>query len=52
MQEQLDHHRLCKQSLDAATQQLWEQDDGLAAARKVTSSLKGRVLELQLSAMD
>lgn len=52
MREQLERHRLCKQSLDAASQQLREREDGLAAARETISSLKGRVSELQLSAMD
>ncbi|KAL1768531.1 mitotic spindle assembly checkpoint protein MAD1 isoform X1 [Sigmodon hispidus] len=60
MQEQLERHRLCKQSLDAASQQLREREDSLAAAREgqsslglqTISSLKGRVSELQLSAMD
>ena len=33
MREQLERHRLCKQSLDAASQQLREREDGLAAAR-------------------
>lgn len=52
MREQLERHRLCKQNLDAASQQLREREDGLAAARETISSLKGRVSELQLSAMD
>lgn len=52
MREQLERHRLCKQSLDAASQQLREREDGLAAARETINSLKGRVSELQLSAMD
>ncbi|XP_006991156.1 mitotic spindle assembly checkpoint protein MAD1 isoform X1 [Peromyscus maniculatus bairdii] len=52
MREQLERHRLCKQSLDAASQQLREREDGLAAAKETISSLKGRVSELQLSAMD
>lgn len=46
------HHRLCKQNLDAASQQLRKRNDSLAAAREVISSLKGRVSELQLRAMD
>lgn len=37
MQEQLERHRLCKQSLDAASQQLREREDGLAAAREVSA---------------
>ncbi|XP_021042272.1 mitotic spindle assembly checkpoint protein MAD1 isoform X1 [Mus pahari] len=52
MREQLERHRLCKQGLDAASQQLREQEDSLAAAKEMISSLKGRVSELQLSAMD
>ncbi|XP_064449481.1 mitotic spindle assembly checkpoint protein MAD1 isoform X7 [Mirounga angustirostris] len=32
MKEQLERHRLCKQSLDAASQKLREKEDGLAAA--------------------
>ncbi|XP_076779612.1 mitotic spindle assembly checkpoint protein MAD1 [Arvicanthis niloticus] len=52
MREQLERHRLCKQSLDAASQQLREREDGLAAAREMINSLKGHVSELQLSAMD
>lgn len=52
MREQLERHRLCKQSLDAASQQLQEREDGLAAAMETISSLKGRISELQLSAMD
>ncbi|CAO2630348.1 Mitotic spindle assembly checkpoint protein MAD1 [Lemmus lemmus] len=52
MREQLECHRLCKQDLDATSQQLREVEDGLAAAREKISSLKGRVSELQLSAMD
>ncbi|XP_051061343.1 mitotic spindle assembly checkpoint protein MAD1 [Phodopus roborovskii] len=52
MQEQLERHRQCKQSLDAASQQLREREDSLAAARETISSLKGRVSEMQWSAMD
>lgn len=52
MREQLERHRLCKQNLDAVSQQLREQEDSLASAREMISSLKGRVSELQLSAMD
>lgn len=52
MREQLECHRLCKQNLDATSQQLRELEDDLAAARERISSLKGRVSELQLSAMD
>ncbi|XP_038201472.1 mitotic spindle assembly checkpoint protein MAD1 [Arvicola amphibius] len=52
MREQLECHRLCKQNLDATNQQLRELEDDLAAARERISSLKGRVSEMQLSAMD
>lgn len=52
MREQLECHRLCKQNLDATSQQLRELEDDLAASRERISSLKGRVSELQLSAMD
>nr|XP_048292864.1 mitotic spindle assembly checkpoint protein MAD1 isoform X1 [Myodes glareolus] len=52
MREQLECHRLCKQNLDATSQQLRELEDDLAAARERISSLKARVSELQLSAMD
>lgn len=37
MREQLERHRLCKQSLDAASQQLREREDGLASAREVSA---------------
>ncbi|XP_051017121.1 mitotic spindle assembly checkpoint protein MAD1 [Acomys russatus] len=52
MREQLECLRLCKQNLDVANLQLREREDGLAAARETITSLKGRVSELQLSAMD
>lgn len=52
MREQLECHRQCRQSLEASSQQLREREDGLAAARETINSLKGRVSELQLSAMD
>lgn len=52
MREQLERHRQCRQSLEASSQQLREREDGLAAARETINSLKGRVSELQLSAMD
>lgn len=39
MREQLERHRLCKQSLDAASQQLREREDGLAAAMEVSAGL-------------
>ncbi|XP_008849633.1 mitotic spindle assembly checkpoint protein MAD1 isoform X1 [Nannospalax galili] len=52
MREQLERHRLCKQSLDATSQQLREQEDGLAAASETINTLKGRVSELQWSMMD
>lgn len=46
MREQLERHRLCKQSLDAASQQLREREDGLAAAREVST---GPCLGLRLT---
>ncbi|XP_077884281.1 mitotic spindle assembly checkpoint protein MAD1-like [Ictidomys tridecemlineatus] len=52
MQEQLERHKLCKQSLDAASQQLREKEDGLATASENINVLKGRVSELQWSLMD
>ncbi|XP_077891874.1 mitotic spindle assembly checkpoint protein MAD1-like isoform X8 [Ictidomys tridecemlineatus] len=52
MQEQLERHKLCKQSLDTASQQLWEKEDGLATASETINVLKGRVSELQWSLMD
>ncbi|XP_021110300.1 mitotic spindle assembly checkpoint protein MAD1 isoform X3 [Heterocephalus glaber] len=52
MREQLERHRLCKQSLDTASQQLREQEDSLATASETISTLKGRVSELQWSLMD
>ncbi|XP_055454641.1 mitotic spindle assembly checkpoint protein MAD1 isoform X2 [Psammomys obesus] len=52
MREQLERHRQCRQSLEASSQQLREREDGLAAAKETINSLKGRVSELQLSAMD
>ncbi|XP_064449479.1 mitotic spindle assembly checkpoint protein MAD1 isoform X5 [Mirounga angustirostris] len=52
MKEQLERHRLCKQSLDAASQKLREKEDGLAAAGETISALKARVSELQWSVMN
>lgn len=52
MREQLERHRLCKQSLDTASQQLREQEDSLATAGETIGTLKGRVSELQWSLMD
>ncbi|XP_030880348.1 mitotic spindle assembly checkpoint protein MAD1 [Leptonychotes weddellii] len=52
MKEQLERHRLCKQSLDAAGQKLREKEDGLAAAGETISALKARVSELQWSVMN
>lgn len=43
MREQLERHRLCKQNLDAASQQLREREDGLAAAREVSLYLGPRL---------
>lgn len=39
MQEQLERYKLCKQSLDTASQQLREQEDGLATASEVSTGL-------------
>ncbi|XP_073742495.1 mitotic spindle assembly checkpoint protein MAD1 isoform X2 [Callorhinus ursinus] len=52
MKEQLERHRLCKQSLDAAGQKLREKEDGLAAAGETISALKAKVSELQWSMMN
>ncbi|XP_039081949.1 mitotic spindle assembly checkpoint protein MAD1 isoform X1 [Hyaena hyaena] len=52
MKEQLERHRLCKQSLDAAGQKLREKEDGLAAAGETISALKGKISELQWSMMN
>ncbi|XP_027947674.1 mitotic spindle assembly checkpoint protein MAD1 isoform X2 [Eumetopias jubatus] len=52
MKEQLERHRLCKQSLDAAGQKLREKEDGLAAAGETISALKAKVSELQWSVMN
>lgn len=37
MKEQLERHRLCQQSLDAAGRKLREKEDGLAEAGEVRS---------------
>ncbi|KAM5228552.1 mitotic spindle assembly checkpoint protein MAD1 [Ctenodactylus gundi] len=52
MREQVERHRLCRQSLDAANQQLREQEDSLATASETVSALKARVSELQWGLMD
>ncbi|XP_070270357.1 mitotic spindle assembly checkpoint protein MAD1 [Myotis yumanensis] len=52
MKEQLEHHRQCKQSLDAANKRLREKEDGLAEAGETISELKGRISELQWSVMN
>ncbi|XP_077614905.1 mitotic spindle assembly checkpoint protein MAD1 isoform X2 [Crocuta crocuta] len=52
MKEQLERHRLCKQSLDAAGQKLREKEDGLAAVSETISALKGKISELQWSMMN
>ena len=45
MKEQLERHRRCRQSLDAAGQKLREKEDGLAAAGEVRARPRGgRVL--------
>ncbi|XP_011376820.1 mitotic spindle assembly checkpoint protein MAD1 isoform X2 [Pteropus vampyrus] len=51
MKEQLEHSRLCKQSLDVASRKLREKEDGLAEAGETISELKGRISELQWSVM-
>lgn len=38
MKEQLEHSRLCKQSLDVASRKLREKEDGLAEAGEVRGS--------------
>ncbi|XP_077763665.1 mitotic spindle assembly checkpoint protein MAD1 isoform X1 [Canis aureus] len=52
MKEQLERHRMCKQSLDTAGQKLREKEEGLAAAGETINALKGRVSELQWSVMN
>uniref|UniRef100_A0A8C3WXE6 Mitotic arrest deficient 1 like 1 n=1 Tax=Catagonus wagneri TaxID=51154 RepID=A0A8C3WXE6_9CETA len=52
MKEQLERYRLCQQSLDAASRRLREEEDGRAEAGETISALKGRVSELQWSAMN
>ncbi|XP_072799550.1 mitotic spindle assembly checkpoint protein MAD1 isoform X6 [Vicugna pacos] len=52
MKEQLERHRLCQQSLDAAGRRLREKEDGLAEASETISALKGRISELQWSVMN
>lgn len=41
MKEQLERHRLCQQSLDAAGRKLREKEDGLAEAGEVRSRGRG-----------
>ncbi|XP_010964763.2 mitotic spindle assembly checkpoint protein MAD1 isoform X1 [Camelus ferus] len=52
MKAQLERHRLCQQSLDAAGRRLREKEDGLAEAGETISTLKGRISELQWSVMN
>ncbi|MXQ94023.1 hypothetical protein E5288_WYG008531 [Bos mutus] len=52
MKEQLERHRLCQQSLDAAGRKLREKEDGLAEAGETITTLKGRLSDLQWSVMN
>ncbi|XP_044791712.1 mitotic spindle assembly checkpoint protein MAD1 isoform X2 [Bubalus bubalis] len=52
MKEQLERHRLCQQSLDAAGRKLREKEDGLAEAGETITALKGRLSDLQWSVMN
>uniref|UniRef100_A0A3Q1MWV1 Mitotic spindle assembly checkpoint protein MAD1 n=5 Tax=Bos taurus TaxID=9913 RepID=A0A3Q1MWV1_BOVIN len=52
MKEQLERHRLCQQSLDAAGRKLREKEDGLAEAGETITTLKGRLSDLQWSMMN
>lgn len=50
--EQLEHARLCRQSLDAAGRKLREKEGSLARAGETISELKGSISELQWTVMD
>ncbi|XP_037671331.1 mitotic spindle assembly checkpoint protein MAD1 isoform X3 [Choloepus didactylus] len=52
LQEQLERHRACTQSLDAASRRLREKEDSLAEASETINVLKGRISELQWSVMN
>lgn len=39
MREQLERHRVCRQNLDSASQQLREQENSLAVASEVSTGL-------------
>ncbi|XP_060029162.1 mitotic spindle assembly checkpoint protein MAD1 isoform X2 [Erinaceus europaeus] len=51
MKEQLERNRLCRQSLDAASQRLQEKEEGLAEAGETIGRLKGQLSELQWSVL-
>lgn len=51
LKEQLERHRLCQQSLDAASRKLREMEDSRAQAGETINELKGRISELQWSVM-
>uniref|UniRef100_A0AC11BR86 Mitotic arrest deficient 1 like 1 n=1 Tax=Ovis aries TaxID=9940 RepID=A0AC11BR86_SHEEP len=52
MKEQLERHKLCQQSLDAAGRKLREKEDGLAEAGETITALKGRLSDLQWDVMN
>ncbi|KAM9726140.1 mitotic spindle assembly checkpoint protein MAD1 isoform 2-T2 [Dama dama] len=52
MKQQLERHRLCQQSLDAAGRRLREKEDSLAEAGETITALKGRLSDLQWSVMN
>ncbi|XP_065779755.1 mitotic spindle assembly checkpoint protein MAD1 isoform X2 [Muntiacus reevesi] len=52
MKQQLERHRLCQQSLDAAGRRLREKEDSLAEAGETITTLKGRLSDLQWSVMN
>ncbi|KAB0351278.1 hypothetical protein FD754_016135 [Muntiacus muntjak] len=52
MKQQLECHRLCQQSLDAAGRRLREKEDSLAEAGETITTLKGRLSDLQWSVMN
>uniref|UniRef100_A0A8C2PNJ1 Mitotic arrest deficient 1 like 1 n=1 Tax=Capra hircus TaxID=9925 RepID=A0A8C2PNJ1_CAPHI len=52
MKEQLERHKLCQQSLDAAGRKLREKEDGLAEAGETITALQGRLSDLQWDVMN
>lgn len=52
MKEQLERHRSCQQSLDAASRRLREQEGSQAEAAETITTLKGRLSDLQWSVMN